>query len=340
MTNMIKSGLLAVAAAAVLGFGAHAGATLDAIKDNGRLKCGVSTGLAGFAAVDSQGVWQGIDVDYCKALAAAVLDDPDAVDYVPLTSQQRFTALQAGEIDILSRHTTLTLTRDGSLGLVFAGVTFYDGQGFIVSESLGVQSALDLDGATICIQPGTTTELNLADYFRANGMDFVPFVVDTANIAAEALASGSCDVYTTDASGLAATKATKLPNPDEWVILPEIISKEPLGPVVRRGDDEFFTIAKWILYALVQAEESGVTAGNIDSMMDTTDPVIARLVGASGELGSKALGLSDDWAVKAIKAVGNYGEMYERNIVPIGLVTRGINNLWTRGGLMYAMPLR
>ncbi|MEZ5860645.1 MAG: amino acid ABC transporter substrate-binding protein [Geminicoccaceae bacterium] len=320
---------------------AEAGATLDAVKSRDMLRCGVNTGLAGFSLPDSQGNWTGLDVDYCRAVAAAVLGDASKVEYVPLNAQQRFTALQSGEVDILPRNTTWTLTRDASLGLHFAGVNFYDGQGFMVPADLGVQSALELDGAEICVQPGTTTELNLADYFRANNMDFSAVVIEGFEQSLETFFSGRCQAYTTDKSGLAAIIANDAPNPDDYVILPETISKEPLGPAVRRGDDEWFAIAKWALFAAIQAEESGVTSANVDEMMGSTDPNIQRLLGVSDQLGEK-LTLANDWAYQIIKQVGNYGEMYDRNVgpdTPLRL-ERGQNALWTKGGLMYAPPLR
>jgi general L-amino acid transport system substrate-binding protein len=320
---------------------AEAGATLDAVKSRDMLRCGVNTGLAGFSLPDSQGNWTGLDVDYCRAVAAAVLGDASKVEYVPLNAQQRFTALQSGEVDILPRNTTWTLTRDASLGLHFAGVNFYDGQGFMVPADLGVQSALELDGAEICVQPGTTTELNLADYFRANNMDFSAVVIEGFEQSLETFFSGRCQAYTTDKSGLAAIIANDAPNPDDYVILPETISKEPLGPAVRRGDDEWFAIAKWVLFAAIQAEESGVSSANVDEMMESTDPNVQRLLGVSDQLGEK-LTIANDWAYQVIKQVGNYGEMYDRNVgpeTPLKL-ERGQNALWTKGGLMYAPPLR
>ncbi|MEE8270587.1 MAG: amino acid ABC transporter substrate-binding protein, partial [Alphaproteobacteria bacterium] len=261
LTKILAAGAaVAMAGAAVP---ATAGETLDAIKARGSLQCGVSTGLAGFSSPDSEGNWTGLDVDVCKAVAAAVLGDADAITFTPLTAQQRFTALQSGEVDLLSRNTTWTLTRDTALGLNFAGVTFYDGQGFMVPKALGVTSALELDGAAICVQPGTTTELNLSDFFRANGMSFQPVVIEQLDEVNAAYFAGRCDVYTTDASGLASIRATVAPNPDDHVILPEIISKEPLGPVVRHGDDEFFDVVKWVTFALVEAEEKGISSSNI-----------------------------------------------------------------------------
>ncbi len=320
---------------------AQAGPTLDAIMERGELRCGVSTGLAGFSLADAQGNWTGLDVDYCRALAAALFGDAQAVEFTPLSAQQRFTALQSGEVDILSRNTTWTLTRDASLGLTFAGVTFYDGQGFMVPADLGVQSALELDGAEVCVQPGTTTELNLADYFRANNMEFTGVVIEDLAQSLEAFFAGRCQVYTTDKSGLAAIIANDAPDPDAYVILPETISKEPLGPVVRRGDDEFFAIAKWVVYGLIEAEEAGVTSANLEEMKTSENPTVQRLLGTSDAMGD-LLGLPTDWAVQMISQVGNYGEIFDRNVgpnTPLRL-ERGQNDLWTRGGLMYAMPVR
>ncbi|MEZ5666734.1 MAG: amino acid ABC transporter substrate-binding protein [Alphaproteobacteria bacterium] len=334
--------------AAALGVGgtlvaanAYAGADLDAIMARGSLVCGVNVGLAGFSIPDSQGVWTGLDVDYCKAVAAALFGDADKVSYVPLSAQQRFTALQSGEIDILSRNTTWTLTRDASLGINFAGVTFYDGQGFMVPAALGVTSASELDGATVCVQSGTTTELNLADYFRGAGMSFEPVVIESFDESKTAFFNGRCDVYTTDASGLAAIRAVDAANPDDYVILPEIISKEPLGPAVRQGDDQFFNIAKWVLNLLIEAEEYGITSANVDEMMGSDNPNIQRLLGVSPGMG-ELLGLSNDWGVNVIKAVGNYGEIFDRNVgpdTPLRL-ERGLNALWSHGGIMYAPPIR
>ena len=320
---------------------ALAGDTLDAVLERGTLRCGVNTGLAGFSFPDSEGNWAGLDVDVCRAVAAALFGDPDAIEYTPLTAQQRFTALQSGEIDVLSRNTTWTQTRDTALGLNFAGVTFYDGQGFMVPRELGVTSALELSGATVCVQPGTTTELNLADYFRANGMEFEPVVIEQFDEVNAAFFAGRCDVYTTDASGLASIRATVAPVPDDYMILPEIISKEPLGPVVRHGDDEFFDIVKWTVYALIEAEELGITSENVDEMLESGNPAIQRLLGVTPGMGEN-IGLSESWAYDIISTVGNYGEIFERTVgvnTPLGL-ERGVNDLWTRGGLMYAMPIR
>jgi general L-amino acid transport system substrate-binding protein len=322
---------------------AFAGKDLDAIKARGALVCGVNTGLAGFSAADSQGKWTGLDVDYCRAVAAAVLGDANKVRYAPLTAQQRFTALQSGEIDVLSRNTTWTLTRDASLGMHFVGVSFYDGQGFMVPKSLKVKSAKQLKGATVCVQSGTTTELNLTDYSRANNLQLKPVVFEKQEAATGAYFSGRCQVFTTDASGLASVRSKEAKDPNEHMILPELISKEPLGPSVRRGDDEFFAIAKWTLNALLEAEEYGVTAANIDKMKaESKNPGVMRLLGAGTEDVGKLLGLDKEWAYRAIKAVGNYGEIFERHVgekTSIGL-PRGNNALWTNGGLMYAPPVR
>lgn len=339
----------AVAAAAFLTVGigacapALAGKDLDAIKSRGALICGVNTALAGFSAADSQGKWSGLDVDYCRALAAIVLGSADKVRYAPLTAQQRFTALQSGEIDLLSRNTTWTLTRDASLGLHFVGVSFYDGQGFMVPRSLNVKSAKQLKGATVCVQSGTTTELNLTDYSRTHNLQFKPVVFEKVEAATGAYFAGRCQVYTTDASGLASVRGKEAKNPADHLILPELISKEPLGPAVRRGDDDFFAIAKWTLYALLEAEEYGITSANVDKMKaESKNPGVMRLLGAGTEDTGKLLGLDKDWAYRAIKAVGNYGEIFERHVgekTAIGL-ERGTNALWTQGGLMYGMPVR
>jgi len=341
---MLKRTLAVTAATVALaGFAtvAHAGKDLDAIKARGQILCGVSTGLAGFSLADSKGEWAGLDVDVCKAVAAALLGDSKKVKFVPLSAQQRFTALQAGEVDILSRNTTITMTRDTSLGLDFTGVTYYDGQGFMVPKKLGVKSAKELKGATVCVQPGTTTELNLADYFRANKMDFKPVVIERLEEVEQAYFSGRCDVYTTDASGLAATRATRASNAEDHVILPEIISKEPLGPAVRHGDNQWADIVRWTFNAQLEAEEKGITSKNIDEMLKSGDPAIKRLLGVTPGMG-KALGVDEDWVVKVIKQVGNYGEMFERNVgknTPLKL-DRGLNALWTQGGLQYAAPIR
>jgi general L-amino acid transport system substrate-binding protein len=325
----------------VFGVQAQAGPTFDKVKQAGQIVCGVNTGLAGFAQPDNQGRYTGLDVDICKALAAAVFGDAGKVKYVPLTAQQRFTALQSGEVDLLSRNTTWTLLRDTDLGLNFAAVVFYDGQGFMVPKKLGVKSAKELGGATVCVQPGTTTELNLADYFRANKMQFKPVVIEKLDEVENAFFSGRCDAYTTDRSGLAATRAARASNPDDYVILPEVISKEPLAPAVRQGDDQWKDVVTWVIYALFEAEEKGVTAKNVDEMAKSEDPTIKRLLGVTPGMG-KALGVDEKWAYNAIKAVGNYGEIFERNVgegSPLRL-DRGPNNLWTQGGLIYGMPIR
>jgi general L-amino acid transport system substrate-binding protein len=336
----ISKVLLAAGAATLLSTAAFAG-TLDDVRAKGFVQCGVSQGLPGFSNPDEQGNWTGIDVDVCRAVAAAIFGDSEAVKYSPLSAKERFTALQSGEIDVLSRNTTWTLVRDTALGLNFAGVNYYDGQGFMVRKDLGVTSALELDGASVCTNIGTTTELNLSDYFRANNMSFEPVVFEKADEVVAAYDSGRCDVYTTDQSGLAAQRI-KLSDPDAHVILPEIISKEPLGPVVSHGDDRWLDVVKWTLYAMIEAEELGVTSANVDQMRDTTsNPGIKRLLGTEGDTG-KSLGLPGDWAYNIVKQVGNYGESYERYVGPNTslMLERGLNALWTDGGLQYPMPVR
>ena len=338
---MKKSLILGTLTVAGLSAGAAAAATLDDVKARGTLNCGVTTGLVGFAAPDANGNWDGFDVGVCRAVAAAVLGDPMAVNFVPTTGQTRFTALASGEIDLLARNTTWTFSRDVDLAFTFVGVNYYDGQGFMVPRALGVSSAQDLDGATVCIQTGTTTELNLADYFRVNNISYEPVPIETNAEAQQQYLAGACDVYTTDASGLAATRAS-FEAPGDPVILPEIISKEPLGPLVRQGDDEWADIVRWTLNALIAAEEYGVTSTNVSELAAGTDnPEINRLLGTEGELGAM-FGLENDWAQQAIAAVGNYGELFEQNIgesTPIGLA-RGLNAQWTDGGLLYAPPFR
>ncbi|NRG19071.1 amino acid ABC transporter substrate-binding protein [Rhizobiales bacterium] len=319
--------------------GANA-AKLDDVKAKGFIQCGVSQGLPGFSNPDSAGNWSGLDVDYCRAMAAAIFDDPQAVKFTPLSAKERFTALQSGEVDVLSRNTTWTMSRDTQLGLNFAGVNYYDGQGFMVRKSLGVTSALELSGARICTNTGTTTELNVADYFRANNMPYEIVAFEKADEVVQAYDAKRCDVYTTDASGLYAQRL-KLTNPGEHMVLPEIISKEPLGPVVQQGDDQWFNIAKWVHFAQVNAEELGVTSANVDEMKNSDNPSIKRMLGAEGAFG-EAVGLSNDWAYRIIKHVGNYGEMFERNVgpdTPLG-ISRGLNALWSQGGLQYAPPIR
>jgi general L-amino acid transport system substrate-binding protein len=320
---------------------AQGGGTLATVKQRGELVCGVSTGVTGFSAPDAQGKYSGLDVDVCRALAAAILGSGDKVKFVPSTAQQRFPMLQSGEVDVLSRNTTWTLTRDTDNGFNFAPVTFYDGQGFLVRTKSGVKSAKELNGATVCVQPGTTTELNLADYFRATKMSFKPVVIAELNELEAAFVSGRCDVYTTDASGLASFRAARSGDPNAFLILPERISKEPLAPTVRQGDDQWFDIVKWVVYALIQAEESAITQANVEDLKKSDDPNIKRMLGVTPGMG-KALGLDEEWMVRAIKAVGNYGEIFERNVGKNSSLKleRGQNDLWTRGGLMYAMPIR
>jgi general L-amino acid transport system substrate-binding protein len=332
-----------VAAAVLVGAAgaAYAGKDLDAIKARGNLVCGVTTGVAGFSLADSQGKWTGLDVDTCRAIAAAIFGDADKVKYVPTTAQQRFTALQSGEVDLLARTTTYTLTRDTALGFDFTGVNYYDGQGFMVNKKLGVKSAKELNGATVCVSPGTTTELNLADYFRGNKMTFKPVVIEKVEEVRAAFFSGRCDVYTTDASGLYSTRAANAPNPDDYIVLPEIISKEPLGPVVRHGDNQFADIVRWALYAQIEAEEYGITSKNVDEMLKSDNPTIKRILGVTPGMG-KALGLDEKWVYNIIKQVGNYGEMFDRNVGKGSTlkIDRGLNALWTQGGLQYAPPIR
>ncbi|MCP4971623.1 MAG: amino acid ABC transporter substrate-binding protein [Arcobacter sp.] len=337
--KILKTASLSVAALA-LATTLSSADTLDSIKSKGVLSCGVSTGIAGFSATNSSGEWKGIDVDGCKAVASAVFGDPSKVKYVPLTAKERFTALQSGEIDVLFRATTWTATRDTSLGLNFAGVNYYDGQGFLVSKDIGVKSALELDGATVCIQAGTTTELNLTDYFKANKMTYKPITYDTSGQTIEGFKSGRCDVVTSDASQLYGL-VLKVKDPSKVTVLPEIISKEPLGPVVRQGDDKWFNIVKWSHIAMLNAEEMGVTSKNVDSLMSSKNPGIKRLLGTSGEAG-KNLGLDAKWAYNIIKNVGNYGESFKRNVgqdSPLK-IDRGINKLWNKGGLQYGAPIR
>ena len=339
---MKKTVLLgSIAAAATLVAGSAAANTLQEVIDRGELRCGVSTGLAGFSAPDANGVWQGFDVDKCRAIAAAILDDPMAVEFVPTTGQTRFTALASSEVDVLARNTTWTFTRDVDLNLRFVGTNYYDGQGFMIRGEMGVGSATELDGATVCIQTGTTTELNLADYFRANGMDYEPVPIETNAEAQQQYLAGACDVYTTDVSGLAATRAS-FADPENHIILPEVISKEPLGLVVRDGDDRWAAVVQWTLAALIAAEELGITSANVAELAQGTDsPEINRILGNEGEFGDM-LGLDSEWAIRAISAGGNYGEIFASNIgegTPIGL-SRGLNAQWTQGGLMYAPPFR
>jgi general L-amino acid transport system substrate-binding protein len=328
------------AAAALMSLPAHAGKTVDAIKARGQLVCGVNVGLAGFSAADSNGNWSGLDVDYCKAVAAALLGDATKVKWVPLTAQQRFTALQSGEVDILSRNTTNTLSRDASLGLHFVGVNYYDGQGFLVNKGK-ITSAKQLKGATVCVQSGTTTEKNLTDFSRAHKLNIKAVVFEKLEASTGAYFAGLCQAYTTDASGRASIRAKEAKVPTDHVILPDLISKEPLGPMIRRGDDDFFAITKWVLNGLIEAEEYGIPQANVDQMKTSTDPQVGRMLGSTEDLG-KHLGLDKEWLARSIKAVGNYGEKFERNVGPKTAINlpRGKNNLWSAGGFMYAAPLR
>ncbi len=327
---------------AVIVFAAHgasAQTTLQEVKDRGMLNCGANGQLAGFGLPDAQGTGPGFDVDVCRAIAAAIFNDPSKVKFVPLSAKDRFTALQSGEVDVLVRNTTWTSSRDTSLGLSFTGVNYYDGQGFMVRKSLKVNSALELDGASVCVQQGTTTELNLADYFRANNMQFKSVVFATSDEAIKAYDAGRCDAYTTDASGLYAERL-KLANPDDHIVLPEIISKEPLGPAVRQGDDQWFNIVKWMHFAMLDAEELGVTSKNVDEMMKSTNPEIKRFVGTDGSFGEHRA--HQRLGVRIIKLVGNYGEVFDRNVgagSPLK-IERGLNALWTKGGIQYAPPIR
>ncbi len=344
MFKVLDSRAFAVGAMLLAAFSApvYAGKTLDAIKARGQLVCGVSSGVAGFSQADSKGNWSGLDVDVCKAIAASVLGDASKVKWVPLVSQQRFAALQSGEVDILSRNTSWTLSRDASLGLTFIGVTYYDGQGFMVPVKSKIKSAKQLKNATVCVQSGTTTEKNLSEFSRINKLSIKPVVFEKFDAANAAYFSGRCQAYTTDVSGLASIRNKEAKNPAEHVLLTELISKEPLSPAVRRGDEEFFTIAKWVVFGLIEAEEYGVTQANVDALQrDTQDPAIGRLLGTLEDTG-KLLGLDKAWMARAIKATGNYGEIFERNVgpkSPLGL-PRGSNKLWSQGGLMYAPPVR
>jgi general L-amino acid transport system substrate-binding protein len=343
---MRKNHSVALAAGALLlalaSTTAQAGKTLDAVKARGTVKCGVTNGVAGFSAPDTQGNWSGLDVDTCRAIAAAVLGDAKKAEFVPLNSQQRFAALQAGEVDILTRNTTWNLTRDASLGLSFTTINYYDGQGFLVPKKIKVTSAKQLKGATICTQAGTTNEKNVAEWSKAQGIPVKTVVFESFEASFKAFFSGRCQAFTTDTSALAGLRNKEAPNPDDYIILPELISKEPLAPAVKRGDDEWFAIVKWVPNALIEAEELGITQANIDKLRsDSKDPAQQRLIGTGDDLG-KLLGLDKDWSYHAIKAVGNHGEMFERNVGPKSALQlpRGVNNLWSKGGLLYAMPVR
>jgi len=320
--------------------GAASAQLLDTIKKRGTLHCGANGQLAGFGLPDAQGRWTGLDVDFCRALAAAIFDDPEKVKFVPLTARDRFTALQSGDIDVLARNTTWSSSRDTALGLNFTGVNYYDGQGFIVPKALKVTSALELSDATVCVQQGTTTELNLADYFRANRMKLKTVTFATSSEAVKAYDAGRCDAYTTDASALAGERL-RMTNGNDHIILPEIISKEPLGPAVRHGDDQWFDIVKWTHFAMVAAEEYGITRANVDEHMKSEAPDVRRLLGLDGDFG-KQFGLTNDWVYRIVKHVGNYGEVFNRNLgeeTPLK-ISRGLNALWTKGGLQYAPPIR
>ena len=332
--------VLTLALAAGLSTQAATAQTLKTVKDRAMLSCGVSQGLPGFSSPDDKGNWTGLDVDICRAVAAAIFNDPTKVKFVPLSAKDRFTALQSGEIDVLSRNTTWTLSRDTSLGANFTGVTYYDGQGFLVKKSLKVNSALELNSASVCVQTGTTTEQNLADYFKSNNMKYEVIAFATNDEAVKAYESGRCDVFTTDVSGLYSDRL-KLSNPADHAVLPEVISKEPLGPMVRHGDDQWFDIVKWTLYAMITAEELGVTQKNVDDMAKSDKPEMKRVFGADGNLGEQ-LGLTKDWVSRIVKAVGNYGESFDRNVgagSKLG-IARGLNQLWNKGGIQYAPPIR
>jgi general L-amino acid transport system substrate-binding protein len=338
LSSLVGGALLAAGLAASAHAQAPASPTLDAVTKRGQLACGVSTGVAGFSMPDSQGVERGIDADSCRVVAAAALGDANKVKFVPLTAQNRFTALQSGEVDVLIRSTTWTLGREGSLGLLFAWVNYYDGTGFLVKKSANVNHVKELDGATVCVQPGTTTELAISDYFRNNNLKFTPVLIQDLNEIQKAFTSGRCDAYSTDSSALATFRYTQ-PKPDDYTLLPELISKEPLGVMVRKGDDKWFDVVRWSFIAQVTAEEDGVTSKNADDMLaNSKNPDVRRLLGAEGDMG-KQLGIDNKWGLNIVKQVGNFGEMWDRNITPMG-VPRGINNLWTKGGLQYAPPIR
>jgi len=332
--------VLTLAVAAGLSAQAASAQTLKTVKDRGMLSCGVSQGLPGFSSPDDKGNWTGLDVDICRAVAAAIFNDPTKIKFVPLSAKDRFTALQSGEIDVLSRNTTWTLSRDTSLGANFTGVTYYDGQGFMVKKALKVNSALELNSASVCVQQGTTTEQNLADYFKGNNMKYEVIAFGTNDEAVKAYESGRCDVFTTDVSGLYADRL-KLANAADHVVLPEVISKEPLGPMVRHGDDQWADVVKWTLFAMVTAEELGITQKNLDEMAKSDKPELKRVFGTDGNLGEQ-LGLTKDWVSRIVKAVGNYGESFDRNVgagSKLG-IARGLNNLWNKGGIQYAPPIR
>jgi general L-amino acid transport system substrate-binding protein len=340
MKHLVRVALGAAALAAMSATAAAQTGTLAAVKQKGQLSCGVHTGLPGFGAADDKGVWGGLDVEYCRAVALAVLGDANKIKFVPTTPKERFTALNSGEIDVLIRSTTWTLQRDSAQGLSFTGVNYYDGQGFIVKKSLKIKTAKELNGASVCVQTGTTTELNLADFFRTNKMEYKPVVFEKVDEAVNAYQAGRCDAYTTDASGLYSVRLL-MQNADDHMVLPDIISKEPLGPSVRQGDSQWFTVVRWVHFALLNAEEAGVTQANVDQMLTSSNPDVKRLLGKEGDFG-KGLGLDNEWAYRIIKTLGNYGEMFERNVGSSSRlkIDRGINKLWTQGGLQYAPPIR
>ena len=339
--NKILGSVALVGLSCVCASTVFAGTVLDKVRKNDVVVCGVNTAAPGFSNADSKGQWTGLDVDYCHALAAAVLGDANKVKYVPLNSPQRFSALQAGEVDVLARNTTWNLTRDASLGAVFVGINYFDGQGFMVPKKLNVKSAKQLNGATICVQSGTSSEKSVADYFNANKLKYKAVLFDTTEATQGAFISGRCQVYTTDMSDLAGAR-TRAKNPDDFVILPDVISKEPLGPSVAKGDNEWFQIARWVLNAWIEAEELGVSKANVDSMRDTSvNPNIQRLLGKAEDMG-KLLGLDKDWSYRIVKQVGNYGESFDKNLGPNSSLKlpRGVNNLWANGGILYAPPVR
>ena len=340
MKKFVAAALAAGFGLALSATGASAQATLAQVKQRGILNCGSNTGLAGFGVPDAQGNWKGLDVDLCRAISATIFNDPNKVKFIPLSAKDRFTALQSGEVDVLVRNSTWTMTRDASLGLLFTGVNYYDGQGFLVRKKLGVNSALQLNGASVCTQQGTTTELNLADYFRANNLKYEVVAFASSDETIKAYDAGRCDAFTTDASGLYAERL-KLTNPDEHQVLPEIISKEPLGPAVRNTDPQWFNLVKWVHFAMLNAEELGVTQANVDEKLKSDNPEIKRLLGTEGKFGEQ-VGLTADWVVRIVKHVGNYGESFERNVGQGSLlkIARGQNGLWTKGGLQYAPPVR
>ncbi len=335
LAAVLTAGALSPRVATAQGSGS---ATLDAVRQRGQLVCGVSTGVPGFSLPDSQGIERGLDADSCRAVAAAVLGDANKLKFTPLTTTNRFTALQSGEVDVLIRSTTWTLAREANLGLEFAWVNYYDGTGFLVKKAAGVKSVKELDGATICVQPGTSTELAINDYFQQNKLKFSPILIQDLSEIQGAFLNGRCDAYSTDSSALATFRFSQGAKADDFVLLPEIISKEPLGAMVRKGDDKWFDLVRWTFIAMLTAEENGVTSKNVDEMLKNNSPDVRRLLGVDGDMG-KALGVDNRWAYNVIKQVGNFGEMWDRNITPMG-VPRGINNLWNKGGLQYAPPIR